>query len=225
MSLFQEIKQHVTARQIAESYGLKVSSRGMACCPFHDDRHPSLKVDETYYCFGCGAHGDAVGFVAQMEGLSQYEAACKIVQDFNLPVNTGYADEAAKAEAWHKWKKEKQRRERDRRTRERFRRWCNRQIDTLKTCEQAVEETKARFAGSSPEVVFMSKEYALAVMAEPMVSYWLDILCLGDESEKEDLFINGRKEVDRIVERIDNIRKVFACADRNDSGQRIQQCG
>ena len=225
MSLFQEIKQHVTTRQVAESYGLKVSSRNMACCPFHDDRHPSMKVDETYYCFGCGSHGDAVGFVAQMEGLSQYEAACKIVRDFNLQVDIGFTDEAAKAEARHKWKKEKQRRERDRRTRERFRRWCNRQIDTLKTCEQAIEETKARFAGSAPEVVFMSKEYALAVMAEPMVSYWLDILCLGDESEKEDLFINGRKEVDRIVERIDNIRKVFACADRNDSGQRVQQCG
>ena len=225
MSMFQEIKQHVTARQAAERYGLKISPRGMACCPFHRDRHPSMKVDETYYCFGCGAHGDVVGFVAQMEGLSQYEAACKIVRDFSLPVDTGYADETTKAAARLKWKKEKKNHERDRRTRERFHRWCNRQIDTLKTCEEAIEETKARFVGATPEVVFLSKEYALAVMAEPMVSYWLDILCLGEEEEKQELFINGRKEVDCIVERIDNIRKVFACTDRNDSGQRVQQCG
>lgn len=225
MSLFQEIKQHVSARQVAESYGLRVSPRGMACCPFHDDRHPSMKVDETYYCFGCGAHGDAVGFVAQMEGLSQYDAACKIVQDFHLPVATGYADDAARETARRTWKKVQKRREKEKRTKERFRRWCNRQIDTLKTCEQTIEETKARFTGASPETVFSSREYVLAIIAEPMVSYWLDILCLGDDADREELFINGRKEVDRIVERIDNIRKVFACADRNDTGQRVQQCG
>ena len=74
------------ARQVAEYYGLKVGRNGMACCPFHDDKHPSMKIDTGYYCFGCGAHGDAIGYVAQMYGLSQYDAACKLIEDFSLPI-------------------------------------------------------------------------------------------------------------------------------------------
>ena len=71
----------------AEKYGLKVGRNGMACCPFHNDKHPSMKIDDSHYhCFGCGAHGDAIGFVAAMFGLGQYEAACRINEDFNLGI-------------------------------------------------------------------------------------------------------------------------------------------
>ena len=45
MNIFQTVKENVTARQAAEQYGLKVNKNGMICCPFHDDRHPSMKVD------------------------------------------------------------------------------------------------------------------------------------------------------------------------------------
>src|SRR3954447_23544559 len=41
-------------------------------CPFHADRSPSLRVDPrrgTYHCFGCGAHGDVLDFLAAVEGL------------------------------------------------------------------------------------------------------------------------------------------------------------
>ena len=41
-------------------------------CPFHADRTPSFKVDtrrDRYHCFGCGAHGDAIDFLAAVEGL------------------------------------------------------------------------------------------------------------------------------------------------------------
>ena len=46
MSIFQTVKENVTARQAAEQYGLRISRNGMICCPFHDDRHPSMKVDK-----------------------------------------------------------------------------------------------------------------------------------------------------------------------------------
>lgn len=55
MNIFQEMKKRVTARQVAEKYGLKVRRNGMACCPFHNDKHPSMKIDRNYYCFACGA--------------------------------------------------------------------------------------------------------------------------------------------------------------------------
>ena len=58
---------------------------GMAKCPFHDDRHPSLKLKQDfYYCFGCGATGDVIDFVSRLYGLSAFEAAKKIASDFGL---------------------------------------------------------------------------------------------------------------------------------------------
>ena len=60
MNLFNQTKEQVTARQVAEGYGLAVGRNGMACCPFHDDKHPSLNVDKGFYCFGCVENGDAI---------------------------------------------------------------------------------------------------------------------------------------------------------------------
>ena len=77
----------VSAKHVAENYGLKVGRNGMACCPFHNDKHPGMKIDDSHcHCFGCGAHGDAIGFVATMLGLGQYETACRINEDFNLGI-------------------------------------------------------------------------------------------------------------------------------------------
>ena len=47
MTLFEQVKECVTARQAAEHYGIKVKRNGMACCPFHKDRHPSMKADKN----------------------------------------------------------------------------------------------------------------------------------------------------------------------------------
>lgn len=56
MTIFEAVKSTVTPRMAAEHFGLNVSRYGMACCPFHDDRNPSMKLNEDYfYCFGCGA--------------------------------------------------------------------------------------------------------------------------------------------------------------------------
>ena len=52
---------------------------------FHDDRHPSMKLNERYfYCFGCGATGDVIDLVAKLFGLSSYEAAKKLAHDFGI---------------------------------------------------------------------------------------------------------------------------------------------
>lgn len=87
-NLFTTVKAAVTTRQAAEYYGLKVSRNGMTCCPFHDDRNPSMKVDERYYCFGCHETGDVIDFTAKLFGLTAYEAAKKLAYDFNFDPNT-----------------------------------------------------------------------------------------------------------------------------------------
>ena len=51
MNIFEQVKGYVTAGQAAEQYGIKINRNKMACCPFHNDRHPSMKVDKTYHCF------------------------------------------------------------------------------------------------------------------------------------------------------------------------------
>ncbi len=85
MNLFESVKAAVTVRQAAEHYGLEVGRNGMTRCPFHDDRHPSLKLNESYfYCFGCGATGDVIGFVERLFGLSSYVAAQKLAYDFGI---------------------------------------------------------------------------------------------------------------------------------------------
>lgn len=81
-NVFEAVKQAVPTRQAAESYGVQVGKNGMACCPFHDDKHPSMKVDRRFHCFGCQADGDVIDFTARLFGLSSKEAALKLAEDF-----------------------------------------------------------------------------------------------------------------------------------------------
>src|SRR5699024_11647476 len=65
-------------------YGIHVGRNGMACCPFHNDKTPSMKLDQRYHCFGCGADGDVIDFAAALYGLGKKEAAVQLAQDFGL---------------------------------------------------------------------------------------------------------------------------------------------
>ena len=85
MTLFELVKQNICVPDAAKHYGLQVNRNGMCSCPFHEDQHPSMKLNERYfYCFGCGATGDVIDFVARLFGLSSYEAAQKLAYDFGI---------------------------------------------------------------------------------------------------------------------------------------------
>ena len=85
MTIYETIKAAISVKQAAKHYGLNVNRNGMVCCPFHNDRHPSLKLNEDYfYCFGCGAKGDVIDLVARLFDLSSYEAAQKLAADFGI---------------------------------------------------------------------------------------------------------------------------------------------
>ena len=83
-NVFEAVKQSVSTRDAAAFYGIEVKRNGMACCPFHDDKNPSMKVDQRFHCFGCGADGDVIDFTAKLFDLSPKEAAEKLAQDFGL---------------------------------------------------------------------------------------------------------------------------------------------
>ncbi len=85
--MFQEIKDAVSTREAASFYGLKIGRGGMACCPFHNDKHPSMKVDARFHCFGCGADGDVINYVQRLFSLRARDAAFKLVEDFHLNID------------------------------------------------------------------------------------------------------------------------------------------
>ena len=83
MSLYQKIKSAITVRQVGEMYGMEPDRHGMVCCPFHSDSDPSMKLNDTYYyCFGCGANGDAIDLTAKLFDLNPRQAAEKLINDF-----------------------------------------------------------------------------------------------------------------------------------------------
>lgn len=87
MSYYPALKQRLTCREVAPRYGLKVNAAGMALCPFHDERSPSLKLSRGFYCFGCGAQGDVITFVSRLFEIPPGEAAQKLPADFGIPVD------------------------------------------------------------------------------------------------------------------------------------------
>ena len=89
MTIYETIKAAVSVPQAAAYYGLKIQRNNMTCCIFHDDRHPSMKLNETYfYCFGCLEHGDVIDLVAQLHRESHYAAVQRIARDFGIGPNS-----------------------------------------------------------------------------------------------------------------------------------------
>ena len=87
MNIFQEVKSAVWTKDAAALYGIKVGRNKMACCQFHPDKNPSMKVDNRFHCFGCGADGDVINFVEKLYGLTPIESAKKLITDFNLNID------------------------------------------------------------------------------------------------------------------------------------------
>ena len=89
MSIFETIKAAVSVPQAAAYYGMKIQRNHMTRCCFHDDHHPSLKLNDTYfYCFACLEHGDVIDLVAQLHRESHYAAVQRIARDFGIDPNS-----------------------------------------------------------------------------------------------------------------------------------------
>ncbi|MDE0059321.1 MAG: DNA primase [Defluviicoccus sp.] len=75
---------------IARHVSLKRAGRELSgLCPFHNEKTPSFTVSEEkgfFHCFGCGAHGDVIGFVMRQEGLSFPEAVERLASEAGLEV-------------------------------------------------------------------------------------------------------------------------------------------
>jgi DNA primase len=105
VGLFSGLK-HVHAIDAARLYGVLIARNGRALCPWHDDSHPDLAFyDERCYCHACHNGGDAVALTAQLFGLSQAEAARKLIEDMHITPTESPPQQKPKrqeAEAWRR---------------------------------------------------------------------------------------------------------------------------
>jgi len=82
-----EVKRNMDILSLFSSFGIKLQKKGnshMGLCPFHDDKEPSLSVDQAkglFHCFGCGESGDVFDFVMKMKGIGFREALSYLKND------------------------------------------------------------------------------------------------------------------------------------------------
>ena len=175
MNLFEAVKTAVTPRMAAERYGLPVKQGSMTCCPFHDDRTPSMKLNEEYfYCFGCGVHGDVIALAAQLFDLSPAEAAKKLAADFSITEQ--------KPSVLAKLKRGKSQAELERRS---FR--------VLGDYLRILRDWKAHCAPQSPEDA-IDPRYAEACHMLERIENMLDILACGTPQERAEVVADLQKD-------------------------------
>ena len=90
-SFIQDLLARVDIVDLVDSYvPLKKSGANYAaCCPFHSEKSPSFTVSPTkqfYHCFGCGAHGTAIGFVMEYQGIGFIDAVKELASRAGMQV-------------------------------------------------------------------------------------------------------------------------------------------
>ena len=176
MNMLNAVKKAVTVRQAAEHYGLQVDRSGMCRCPFHHDRYPSMKVDDRFHCFGCGADGDVIHFTAKLFGLSDKAAARKLADDFRIRIRK-------KRPPDHRALKEDRRLEREaKRFMEAEKEFYTGLTDYCRT----LKDWKETLAPNSPDDDW-DERFCEALLNLPKIEYALDCYVTADTEEKIDI--------------------------------------
>lgn len=166
MSIFSTVKTNVTTRMAAEHYGLQVDHNGKARCPFHNDKHPSMKVDDRYYCFGCHATGDVIDYVGKLFNLTPLYAAKKIAVDFGLDPNTPVSMAQRIPECF---------------TEQQYRRRALDCLSIMINFERLLKEQKERYAPINRDAQW-DERFVSACNSLPYVTYLVDRLLDCDKT-------------------------------------------
>ncbi len=191
MNVFEAIRENgITARQAAEHCGIKINRSGMAVCPFHKDKNPSMKIDSRYYCFGCGEKGDAIDFVAKFYGLGKKEAALRIASDFGI----SFEDNRGRKPP----PKRKRRLSPEQRF-ERAEKRCFRVISDYLCC---LRQWKEQYAPQEPDGEW-NPLFCEALEKKDYIEYLLDVLLYAPLSERVQLVADYGEEVLKIERRLE----------------------
>ena len=202
-SVFETVKQSITVREAAQMYGIEVNRSGMACCPFHDDKNPSMKLNEEYfYCFGCGATGDVIDFTARLYNLSPKEAAEKLAQDFGL----AYDSQAPPRRRYVRQKSEAQKFKEDR----------DHTFRVLADYFHLLRKWETDYTPKTPEEN-PHPRFMEAIQRKDYVGYLLDFF-LEDSPEEQKLWIAEHQSEIANLE-----RRVKFMADKPTNRERLQE--
>lgn len=191
MNVFEAVKQNITTRQAAERYGIRIRRNGMAVCPFHNDKNPSMKLDRRFHCFGCQADGDVIDFVSRLHGISSKEAALMLAQDFSIPYEDRKITTKRPIKARLRQETEEQR----------FRRMEQHCFRVLSDYFHLLQRWKTEYAPHQPEEEW-NPRFVEALQKLPHLEYLLDELLSGDLQERAAIIIEYGKEVKRIEQRM-----------------------
>lgn len=174
MNVFATVKTSINTREAAERYGVEVNRHGKALCPFHNDRNPSLFVDDDHYhCFACGEHGDVIDFTAKLFGLKLYEAAQKLAYDFGITQDK--PPDKAMQEKLNRKSEAQRLRENEK--------LC---FSALMEYMKLLQERKRLYAPRSPEDDVDSR-FSEACHWLSYVEYLVDLLIMGDSYERTEV--------------------------------------
>ncbi len=189
MNIFNLVRANITARDAAEYYGIKVNKNGMACCPFHNDKHPSLKLDKRFHCFGCQADGDAVDFVARLFGIRKYDAAQKLLDDFGMVEEAEAFQNRKKCKRIaHAGKKKSEHQFRVSRTEKLIESWLLFAEDTLLKYQLLLLTWKEDYRPAMEDAEWHPLfEEALKMLS--INTYHLEIVLKGSDEDKLDFFV------------------------------------
>ena len=187
-NLFETVKQSITIREAAERYGIEVKRGGMVCCPFHDDKNPSMKLNKEYfYCFGCGATGDVIDLASRLYNLSPKEAAEKLAQDFGLI----YDSQAPPRRNYVRQKTETQQFREDRQR-------CYRILsDYYYLLKKWEADNSHRTAEEEPHPRFVE-----AIQKKTYVEYLLDLFLYENEEEQKAWITEHTAEITHLERRL-----------------------
>ena len=186
-NVFEAVKQSVSTREAAEFYGIEVKRNGMACCPFHDDKNPSMKVDQRFHCFGCGEDGDVIDFTAKLFDLSPKEAAEKLAQDFGLI----YDSQAPPRRRYVRQKTEAQKFREDRQR-------CYRVLsDYYYLLKKWEADNSPRTPEEEPHPCFVE-----AIQKKTYVEYLLDLFLYESEEEQKAWIAEHTAEITHLERRL-----------------------
>lgn len=199
--IFREIKTAVSVPEAASHYGMVVKANGMSSCPFHNDSHPSMKLyPDHYYCFGCGAHGDVIDLVGQINHLTAMQAAEKLIQDFALDIPVSQNLSPPEKEKRIKIANEALRSEKIHRA---FSMAIRELRMKLVSCKEKLDGWKYSLAPKDKDVPAeqWDSRFTTALIWSDYIDYLIDLIDFGENDERYELFIH-RKEVEEIAERL-----------------------
>ena len=176
--VFQGIKENLTMKEVAEHLGFSVNRSGFILSPFKNEKTASCKLyDHSFYDFATNTGGDLIWFTSVILGVDNWQAAKYLADAFSLPLSlSGYTDNRKAIE------KRQREQEQAKKKEEAFKKAWLAEVDKLKQLEE-----KYTFILDNRLFIPLTDYHSEIVRKLQVVRYKLDILCMGNRTDQENI--------------------------------------